>query len=554
MYILGISAFYHESAAALIHDGEIICASAEERFTRIKHDASYPENAVDFCLNSRKLKVTNLDYVVFYEKPFYKFQRNLYTSLKYFPKSLSLFVDSMYNTLTEKLWIKSILIEKLRIDQSKVLFVPHHLSHAAASYYPSSFNEAAFLTLDGVGEWTTGSWGVCKENKIVPQYEMKFPHSVGLFYSALTAYLGFEVNEGEYKVMGMAGYGKPLYLEKMNKLYTQHSDSSLELNLSYFSFQHSSKSMYSKKLKDEFDGLAKVDIAASLQSCTESIILKMVKHVAEKTKMKNLVYSGGVALNSVINSKLTTRSKFKNIFIFPAAGDDGGAVGAALYVYHHILKYKKRILLQNIFLGKEFTNVDIKRFIKKNNISTKRISDSQRFNYLAQKLMEGKVTALFEGRSEFGPRALGHRSILADPRKVKMKDVVNAKIKFREEFRPFAPVILDECSEKYFDRIDSSLTRYMLGTYAAKKNGRIAFPATVHIDGTSRVQTIPKEEQSSLRFILEAFNKLTDVPVLLNTSFNVKGEPIVNSLEDAYTTFLRTELDVLVLGKYIIEK
>lgn len=554
MKILGISCFYHESAAALLIDGRIVAASAEERFSRQKHDYSFPISAVDFCLKFNGVKVDDLDYVVFYEKPFIKFERILNCSLKYFPKSWSIFVDGMRNSLSEKLWVKSIISQKLKVSPHKILFVPHHLSHISASYYSSGFDRAAFLTLDGVGEWTTGSWGVAKDNKITPKFELRFPHSVGLLYSAFTAFLGFEVNDGEYKVMGMAAYGKPIHKSKIKKLYKQYSNGSIELDLSYFSFQYSSEKMYTKKFAEEFKDLNKFDIAASLQECTEEIILRLLEYIQKQTKEENVVYAGGVALNSVINGMLLTKTKFKRAFIYPAAGDDGGAVGAALYVYFHVLNQNNRSQIDNVFLGPSHTSSDAEKFLKSKRIKYKKLSNSQLIAQVAKKLSEGKVVGWFEGRAEFGPRALGHRSILADPRSKEMKDIVNSKIKFREEFRPFAPVILSNISDQYFNHINYQISPFMLGTFIARKEAQKMAPAVVHDDKTSRIQTVDDSYQGRYKQLLEGFFRVTGVPILLNTSFNLKGEPIVNTPQDAYSTFIRSGIDILVIENIIVEK
>lgn len=556
MNIVGISCFYHESAAALIRDGKILAASAEERFSRRKHDDSFPDQAINFCLKFANIRTKDLDLVVFYEKPFIRFERSLTVSLSYFPNSLSFFVNAMKNFLVEKLWIKSIIAQKLRLDPHKILFVPHHLSHAAASFYPSPFEDAAYLTLDAVGEWTTGSWGVAKGNKLYPMAEMKFPNSVGLLYSTFTAFLGFEVNDGEYKVMGMAGYGQPKYMDKVKKLYKQYQDGSIKLNLDYFSFHRSSKAMYSTRFVREFrevgEGQARFDLAASLQKCTEEIVFNMLKFVHKQVGMDNLVYGGGVALNSVINGQITSKTPFKDVFIFPAAGDDGGAVGAALYVYHHVLGYKKRYQLEEVFLGQSGKLGRFGRLGKK-------MVGQKLMEYVAKKLAEGKVVGWFEGRAEFGPRALGGRSILADPRDAKMRDMVNSKIKFREEFRPFAPVVLAEYAREYFRgvgdvRVNENLAKFMLGTFKAKTKCKKFAPAIVHVDETSRAQIVHKNYPNSLRKLLKEFYEKTGVPILLNTSFNLKGEPIVNSPDDAFNTFQKSGLDILVLDNYIIEK
>lgn len=554
MNILGISCFYHESAAALISDGEIVASGAQERFSRKKHDASFPKEAISFCISEAGIKTNELDYVVFYESPFRKFERNLIMSLMHFPKSHSLFVDSMKNFLTEKLWVKSIIATNLNIDSSKILFVPHHISHVAASYFQSPFKTAAFLTLDGVGEWTSGCWGNAVQNKLYPKGELRFPHSVGLLYAAFTAFCGFEVNDGEYKLMGMAGYGKPNYIDKIKKLYTQHKDGSIFLNLDYFAFHRSSQEMYTSKFQDLFKELDPADVAASIQLCTEEIVFAMLSHIYKETKQNQLVFGGGVALNSTLNGKIIKSTPFKDLFIFPAAGDDGGAVGAALYVYHHVLGNPKRDPLSHVFFGKGYANDEIEGVLKKENVRYRKLAKEKLIEYAVGKLIKGNVIGWFEGKAEFGPRALGHRSILADPRNPKMKDTVNKKIKFREEFRPFAPAVLAEQEAIYFDINSPLLVPFMLATCRAKQVAKKNAPATVHVDGTSRIQCVDKDYNGRFYELLTAFYKKTSVPILLNTSFNVKGEPIVNSPKDALNTFRNSGIDVLVLEDFIVEK
>lgn len=554
MQILGISCFYHEAAASLIRDGHIIAASAQERFTRKKHDASFPIEAINFCLDVGKITPEKLDFVAFYEKPFRKFERNLIMSLSYFPKSYSLFVDSMRNLLTEKLWVKSIIANKLNVDLGKILFVPHHISHAAASYYTSPFEESAFLTLDGTGEWTTGSFGIGMKNKLYPKWELRFPHSVGLLYAAFTAYCGFEVNDGEYKLMGLAGFGKPIHVDKVKKLYRKQSDGAIMLNLDYFLFQYSSEKMYSRAFEKLFYGCNHADIAASIQACTEDIVFSMLFHIQKKTKQKNLVLGGGVALNSTLNGKITRQLSFRNVFVFPAAGDDGGAVGAGLFVYHQIGNNTKRQPFLHTFLGKSFSLEEIQKVLKEKKIAYKVFTKAQHIPYIAKKLAEGKVVGWFEGNAEFGPRALGHRSILADPRKAEMKDIVNKKIKFREEFRPFAPAILRQYVSDYFHGPFLSLASFMLATNKAKLLAKKNAPAIVHVDRTSRVQIVDENYKGSFYSLLTAFYKETNVPILMNTSFNVKGEPIVNSPQDALNTFNNSGIDILVLESFVIEK
>ena len=554
MKILGISCHYHESAAALVVDGKVVAASAEERFSRKKHDAGFPSSAIAFCLAQAGIGAKDLDFVVFYEKPFRKFERNLTMSASFFPRSLGYFVDSMRNALTEKLWIKSEIAAKLDVDSEKILFVPQHLSHAAASFYPSPFEKAAVLTLDGVGEWTTGTMGIAKGSRIHIEKEMRFPHSVGLLYSAFTAFLGFEVNDGEYKVMGMAAYGKPRYSAKIRKLFVLSHDGALTLDLSYFSFHYSNKRMFTPKFIALFSGCDKFDLAASLQEVVEDIVLTMARALQGRTNVTDLVYGGGVALNSVINAAILAKTPFKRLFIFPAAGDDGGAVGAALYVYHHVLGNKKRFPLTSMFLGATYTNRTIERYLRSAGIPYRKVSDTKLIGEVVAALTRGKVVGWFEGREEFGPRALGHRSILADPKKPGMKDIVNSKIKFREEFRPFAPVILERCIRTYFPDADRLMSPFMLATFHASSKAKKIAAATVHVDGSSRIQTVSKAYMGRYSKVLERFYKVTGRPILLNTSFNLKGEPIVNTPQNAYSTFMRSGIDMLVLENCIVAK
>lgn len=546
MNILGISCYYHESAAALIRDGRVIAAGTEERFTRKKHDDSFPTHAIAMCLRTGGIRAEDLDHVVFYEKPFVKFSRNILMSMEFAPRSREYFVESMQNAFARNLWIKSKIAE-LGVAPEKILFVPQHLSHAAASFYTSPFRRAAVLTLDGVGEWTTGTVGVAENNKISIQKELRYPDSVGLLYSAFTAYLGFEVNDGEYKVMGMAGYGKPEYLNRVKKLYKQKPDGSIVLNLDYFSFPYSTKRMYTKEFITLFNGCDKFAVAASIQKATEEIILTMARVLYNRTHVQNLVYGGGVALNSVVNGLLAKKTPFKRVFIFPAAGDDGAAVGAALYVYHHVLGHTERYPLADVFLGSSYPAKTMQDFLVQGHIPYKKMRDEKLFPYIADKLVKGSVVGWFEGRSEFGPRALGHRSIFADPKNPNMKHIVNEKIKFREEFRPFAPMVLSRFAKKYFPKSDTLLSPFMLAAWQASEAAKKIAAATVHVDGTSRIQTVDHP-------LLRAFYKKTRRPILLNTSFNVKGEPIVETPEDAYRTFVKSGLDMLVLGNFVISK
>lgn len=591
MYILGISCFYHESAACLLKNGKVVAASAEERFSRIKHDSEFPKQAIEFCLKKAKIKEADLDYVVFYEKPFWKFQRILMSVLQTYPVSSYLFAKAMLNWLTDKLWIKTIISGKLNIDSKKILFVPHHLSHAAACFYPSGFNKAAIMTFDGVGEFTTTVFGAGDGNKIILDKEIRFPHSLGLLYSTFTAFLGFEVNDGEYKVMGMAPYGKPKYLSKVKKLVKVFPDGSYALNMDYFSFHKSPDKSYTRKFSDLFGkprpkdlyfftktsgfpvyfgkkpknylSLCKLnqyyaDIAASIQAFTEGLLLLSANKLYEKTGLDSLCLAGGVALNSVANGALLRKSPFRRIFVQPAAGDDGGALGAALYVYHAILNEKKRFVQDNAYFGIDFTEKEIEKFLKKEKIKyTHFVSEKKLIDYISDELMNKKIIGFFKGRAEWGPRALGSRSILANPTGKEMKDLVNVTIKFREPYRPFAPVVLAEKAAEYFEvgeKDHQHLTNFMLGVFQVKKDKKKVIPAVTHVDGSARPQIITKKQNARYYNLVKSFGDKTGVYVLLNTSFNLKGEPIVNSPENAMNTFRKSGLDILVLEKFVVLK
>lgn len=591
MYILGVSFYYHESAACLIKDGVVVSASTEERFTRIKHDSDFPKKAIDFCLKTAKITSSELNYVVFYEKPFWKFQRILMSTLATYPSSFRLFAKAMVNSFSDKLWVRSLISTELNISGKKVLFVPHHISHAASSFFPSGFKTSAILTMDGVGEWTTLTYGKGIGNKIYIEKEMRFPHSLGLLYSVFTAFLGFEVNDGEYKVMGMAPYGSSKYLSEVKKLVEIYPDGSFSLDMSYFSFHKSVDVAYNSKFVKLFGkprpkdmhfftktstypiyfgekpkdykkqcelNQHYADIAASIQKFTEGIILNLVNTVYKKTKMENLCIAGGVGLNSVANGLLLRKGPFKRIFVQPAAGDDGGALGAAFYIYHAILG-KKRIFVQdNSYFGASFENDEIEKILLEKKIKYKKIKSEEKLvDYLSSEIKNGKVIGFFHGRSEWGPRALGNRSILADPRREEMKEIVNTKVKFREPYRPFAPVVLKEKANQYFElgRLDHTyLTNFMLGVFPVREKAKKLIPAVTHIDGSARLQIITEKQNSRYYNLIKSFGKKTNVYVLMNTSFNLKGEPIVNSPSDALNTFSKSGLDVLALENYIIRK
>lgn len=568
MNILGISCYYHDAASALLINGQTVAAAEEERFSRIKHDSGFPEKSIDFCLETAGVKSSELDYVIFYEKPFKKFERIIMTDLACSPFAYNNFYHSTHTLFSEKLWIKETISKKLGVDPKKILFCEHHLSHAASSFYPSPFPSSAILTTDGVGEWTTQAWGKGKGNDIILTHEVRFPHSLGLFYSAFTQYLGFEVNEGEFKVMGLAPYGKPVHTNLVRRLIRQAPDGSFLLDLSYFSFHRSLTKSYSEKFVKLFglpsnknpDKVLKpyADIAASAQSVLEECLVKTAKYIKKETGEENLCLAGGVALNGVANWKIYKEAGFKNIFIQPASGDSGGALGAALYLHHGILKGKRKYTQFLPYLGKDITKEEIKSFLKKNKITYQYLPNKKLIKLIAGKLASGRVIGWVQGRFEWGPRALGARSILADPRPRKMKDVVNFKIKFREAFRPFAPVVTYEKAADYFnleagDRLQDPL-QFMLFVLPVRKSKREKLQAITHVDGTARPQLIKKEVNPFYYELITEFEKLTGIPVLLNTSFNLKGEPIVNSCFDAYNTFCKSGLDILVLGNFVIYK
>jgi len=592
MYILGISCYYHDAAAALLEDGKLVAAAEEERFTRIKHDFDFPKNAIEFCLSHAGISARDLDYLIFYEKPFHKFERILMTSFQSFPRSWNVFREAMIPWLSEKLWVKNTIMEKTGIEPDKVLFGEHHLSHAASAFYPSPFEEAAILTVDGVGEWTTASMGIGKGTEIKLLKEIKFPHSLGLLYSAFTAFLGFQVNEGEYKVMGMAPYGKPEYVDRIyDNLIKIADDGSFWLNMDYFSFHYSDDKMFNSKFENlfgkprtpemyfftsetrfpsyfgekpsNFNELCRenehyADIAASIQRVTEEVILKLVNSLYKETGLKKLCIAGGVGLNSSANGRILRETPFEEIFIQPSAGDGGGALGAALHAYHGLLGKPRAFVMEHAYWGKEYAESEIKEFLKKNNISYQYFSDDEKLlDRLVDDLVGGKVAGWFQGRFEWGPRALGNRSILADPRSEEMKDLVNVKIKFREPFRPFAPVILEEHTGEYFSYGDKAVNqypaRYMLLVLPLKEGKAGNINAVNHL-GTGRLQTIREEWNQRYYRLIKKFGQATGVPILLNTSFNLRGEPIVTSPANAFNTFSKSGIDILVLGNYMVRK
>jgi carbamoyltransferase len=591
MNILGISCYFHDAAAALLRDGQLIAAAEEERFTRKKHDYEFPQHAIDFCLKSGGIEGGDLDYVAFFEKPFIKFERLILSSMQTFPRSSRVFREAMITWLADKLWIKQLIQKRLGISPSKILFSEHHLSHAASAFFCSPFDEAAILTVDGVGEWTTASLGIAKGNNIKLLKEIRFPHSLGLLYSAFTAFLGFEVNEGEYKVMGMAPFGTPRYLDKVHKLIRIDKDGSFELDMDYFSFHYSADKTFNGKFEELFgpprdpqahfftpasgypsyfgekppnyEDLGKqnqyyADVAASIQKLTEEVLLNLAQAAYKETGLKRLCMAGGVALNSVANGKILRDTPIEEIYVQPAAGDGGGAVGAALYAYHAVLDKPRTFVMQHAYWGEEHRPSEIEKFLKENGIRYQRMEDDEKLiERVVDRLQEGKVIGWSQGRFEWGPRALGNRSILADPRRPDMKDIVNTKIKFREPYRPFAPSVLVERVDEFFDLPQPALhypARFMLYVVDVKENKRASIPAITHVDGTGRLQTVHKDTAPRYYRLIQSFGDATGVPVILNTSFNLRGEPIVNTPQEAFRTFSVSEMDVLVLDHYLVEK
>jgi len=586
MYILGISAFYHDSAACLVRDGEIIAAAQEERFTRKKHDFSFPINAINFCLSYAKINSKDIEIVAFYDKPFLKFERILETYLTYAPIGIKSFLKAMPLWIKEKLWMKELIKKDLGYE-GKILFPEHHESHAASAFYPSPFQEAAILTMDGVGEWTTTSYGVGNGNEIELLADIKFPHSLGLLYSAFTYYTGFKVNSGEYKVMGLAPYGEPKYKQLIyDHLIDVKEDGSFKMNMKYFNYC-AGLTMTNKKFDKLFEGKPRkpeskltqreMDLARSLQDVTEEIVMKMGNHVYKETGLKNLTLAGGVALNCVANGRLLKDGPFENIWIQPAAGDAGGALGAALSAWYGYLGKERnadeKCDTQNgSYLGPEFTLEEIETFANQNNFSFKKLSDDDLANTVSKLIAEEKVVGWFQGRMEFGPRALGSRSIIGDARSPEMQSKMNLKIKFRESFRPFAPSVLRERVSEYFDiDVDSP---YMLLVADVKEDRRKEMsetekkffgieklnvrrsdiPAVTHVDYSARLQTVHKDTNPRYHKLIKKFYEQTGYGIIINTSFNVRGEPIVCTPEDAYRCFMRTDMDYLVIGNFLFNK
>ena len=590
--VLGISAFYHDSAAAIIVDGKIIAAAQEERFTRKKHDASYPKNAINYALKESGLKLNEVDHVVFYEKPFLKFERLLETYIGFSPSGFKSFSMSMPLWLSEKLFQKKMLFDALKEqdnnfnDIKKINFSEHHLSHAASAFFSSPYEEAIILTLDGVGEWATTTVSLGKNNKINILKEIHFPHSLGLLYSAFTYFLGFKVNSGEYKVMGLAPYGEPRFKDIiLEKLIDVKEDGSFGLNMDYFNYatgltmtNNKFAKLFNMKRREPENELSQIhmDMAASIQAATEEIVLKITRFLFKEFKLKNLCMAGGVALNCVANGKILKEGLFKNIWIQPASGDAGGALGAAQAFYYQELDNKRKILKTDLmsgsYLGPQFTDDQVENELKSCGANYKKLTSDQIIKDTAKALSEEKAVGWFQGRMEFGPRSLGNRSIIADSRSEKMQKNLNLKVKYRESFRPFAPAVLFEKVSEWFEI--NSESPYMLLVANVKKSKQIqmtneqknlfgidklnvkrsSIPSVTHVDYSARIQTVHKETNPMFYKLIEEFDKITKYPVLVNTSFNVRGEPIVCSATDAFNCFMGTDLDLLVCNNFILYK
>jgi carbamoyltransferase len=591
--ILGISAFYHDSAATILVDGKIIAAAQEERFTRKKHDSSYPYNAIEFVLNYANIKLNDVDQIIFYEKPFLKFERLLETYVAFAPKGFKSFCMAMPVWLKDKLFQKKMLFNELKRhddnfkDEKKIYFSDHHLSHAASAFFPSPFKEAIVLTADGVGEWSSTTVAIGKANNLEIKKEIHFPHSLGLLYSAFTYYTGFKVNSGEYKLMGLAPYGVPIYEDKIiNHLVDIKEDGSFHLDQSYFNYAAGLK-MTSKKFHNLFGQNPRdskkekltqfhMDIAASIQKVTEDIMIKLAKSLKKEFNISNLCLAGGVALNCVVNGKILKEKIFDKIWVQPAAGDAGGSLGAALALWH-IEQNNPRIVslnddMQGSYLGPEYSKKDIQNDLDKMGAVYEIKNEEDLINQTAEDLSTGKVIGWFQGRMEFGPRALGNRSILGDPRSSEMQKNLNLKVKYRESFRPFAPSILKEDLEEWFDiNVDSP---YMLIVANINKDKTInmtedqkklfgidklnikrsEIPAVTHVDYSARIQTVYKKTNEKYYKLIKKFKEKTNCPVIVNTSFNVRGEPIVNTPSDAFNCFMGTELDKLIIGNFYLDK
>jgi len=570
MYILGISCYYHDASAALLKNGKIVAGAEEERFTRKKHDIGFPINAIQYCLKSQGITIDDIDYIGFYEKPLVKFERVLSQHLEMFPKSLKTFLSSTPGWINEKLRVMRPIRKKLKY-KGDVMFIEHHLAHAASTFLVSPYEKAAIVTVDGVGEWTTTAYGIGEGNKITLLKDIQFPHSIGLLYSTITAYLGFSVNNSEYKVMGLAAYGDfnrktNKYYKKLKKIIDIKPDGSFRFNMDYFKFHYADR-MPSKKLCQLLGGPVlprdadmtqrTKDISAALQMLTEDILTLILNHVHKETQMENLVIAGGVALNSVYNGKILRNTPFKHIWAQPNAGDGGTSIGAAHYVYNTILGKKRSYQLKDAYLGPSYTTKQIERYLKKNKIKYSTFdSDVELVKTTAKLINDKNVIGWFQYGMEWGPRALGARSILADPTNQKAKELLNTKVKHREKFRPFAPVVCEDDALTYFD-CDYPVpepTDYMLMVYPIHEKWHKKIPSVTHVDGSGRLQTIRRSQNHLYYDVIKEFGKLTGIPILINTSFNIRGEPIVCTPQNAYKCMMGTGIDYLVIDKFLVKR
>ncbi|MEW1910821.1 carbamoyltransferase N-terminal domain-containing protein [Kitasatospora sp. NPDC085895] len=579
--VLGISCHFHDAAAALVVDGQVVAAAEEERFTRRKHDASFPSKAIEFCLRQAGMKAADLDHVAFYERPLTKLGRTLATAAATLPASAATTARSLRSWASERLWIRSTIVRELGVKPDSVLFCDHHESHAASAFFASPFQDAAVLTIDGVGEWNTATFGSARSdfdggrNSLRITHGLEFPHSLGLFYSSMTDYLGFEVNEGEFKVMGMAAYGEARYVDELSRICRIGDDGSIRLDMRYFEFHRSSLRSFSPRLIEllgsdprdpavPFNTAAEgsagrysrfyADVAASVQRLCEDAVVAMADAAHRAHPSKNLALAGGVALNGLANTAVLERTPFENLYIPPAPGDSGGALGAALHVYNVVLGGRRRYVGRDAYLGAEYGEGAIAEAVRQWGVESTVYDDDKLPVAVAEQIAAGKVVGWFQGRFEWGPRALGNRSILADPRRVEMKHLINEKVKFREQFRPFAPAVAERAAAELFDGpVEQDPARFMLMVMPVSERGEKVLPAASHF-GTARVQTVHEDSSPLLARLVDEVGTHTGTPVVLNTSFNLKGEPMVAAPEDALSTFMRSGLDLLVMGNHVVSK
>ncbi len=559
MNILGVSCFYHDSAACLVKDGKVVAAASEERFNRQKNSPLFPIQAINFCLQAADLTAYDIDYLGFYEKPFLKFYRVILSHLRAYPFSFKNFLDTMPYWLQDRLIMPLLFKNEIGFD-GEAMFIAHHLSHAASTFLVSPFTEAVILTADGVGEWATMSYGTGEGNRIKMAKEMHYPDSLGLLYTAVTTYLGFEALEGEGKVMGLAGYGKPRFLDNFKEMVKVYPDGSFKIDRRFFGFNEGSR-MYSKgfvklfgreRSRDEEIQERHCDIAASLQRFTEDILVGISRNLYNTFKIDRLCLAGGLFLNCVANSKILEETPFKEVFIQPAAGDSGGALGAAVYIYNTLLGNARNYAMTDAFLGPDFSDSHIKNILRHQRLDYKEFADDDLARYIAEKIFQDKIVGWFQGKMEFGPRALGNRSILANPCNPGMKGLLNTKVKKRESFRPYAPVVLEERAADYFEA--KQFSPFMLLAAKVREDKKALLPAVTHVDGTARVQVANKMTHPKLCGLLEAFEGLSGIPIIINTSFNLRGEPVVCMPAHALDVFFRSKMDILVLGNFVLEK